>query len=330
EVRFAGNEVDSVGMRKILVIRKDSRLELSIRQDGLLAAAVRIEEKNGVRERAEWVFSTSELGKGWPQGEKLPALPAGYTVRNLPGPFERLLPEGSPAPAAALQRLDGKIFHLADLRGRTVLLTFWFAQCGPCRAELPQVEAFWKAIQRERDDLVVLAVDLNDPPETVKQVWEKEGFTFPAVLQKEDEVSKAFGVAAYPTVYLIGPDGKILYRNLAFEEKHIRKRLPPPDRARTEARSREIARLQLENFGGAVGLFLLMQGRLPGSLQDLLRPDPGSGAPLMESIPKDPWGNDYFYQAIPDTHSFELLSFGADGKRGGTGFDADVVWNRKD
>jgi len=330
EVRFAEEDADSGGMRKILVVREKVRLELSIRKDGLLAAATRIEEKNGVRERAEWVFSASELLKEWPKGEKLPSLPAGYTVQNLPGPFEKLLPEGSPAPEVTLQTLEGKKFHLADLSGRTVLLTFWFAHCGPCRAELPQIEAFWKAIRKERDDFAILAVDLRDTPETVKQIWKEEGFTFPAVLQKDDDVSQAFGVVAYPTVYLIGPDGKILYRNLAFVEGHIRKRLPPPDPAPAEARKWKLARLQLHNLAAAVDLFSLMQGSLPGSLQDLLRPGQGSGAPLMNAIPKDPWGNDYFYRAIPDTRGYELLSFGADGKRGGTGSDADVVWDRKD
>jgi len=329
-VGFAEGAGDAGGMRRILVVRKEIRLELSIRKDGLLAAATRIEEKNGVRERAEWIFTTSELWKEWPEGEKLPSLPAGYTVENLPGPFEKLLPEGSPAPAAVLETLDGKTFPLADLRGRTVLLTFWFAQCGPCRAELPQVETFWKAIRKERDDFTILAVDLNDPLETVQKVWKEEGFTFPAVLQKDDEVSQAFGVVAYPTIYLIGPGGKILYRNLAFVEGHIRKRLPPPDRASAEARKQEIARLQLRNFRAAVDMFLLMQGKAPESLQALTRNDPETGAPFIDFIPKDPWGNEYFYRANPDTRGYELLSFGADGKRGGTGFDADVVLDGKD
>ncbi len=49
------------------------------------------------------------------------------------------------------------------------------------------------------------------------------------------------------------------------------------------------------------------------------------GPYLDEDLPKDPWGNPYQY-SIPGANNqpFALYSLGADGKRGGAGFDADV------
>lgn len=45
------------------------------------------------------------------------------------------------------------------------------------------------------------------------------------------------------------------------------------------------------------------------------------------SVPKDPWGNEYFYQSPgqKNTNSFDILSYGADGRAGGAGNDVDVL-----
>ncbi len=43
-----------------------------------------------------------------------------------------------------------------------------------------------------------------------------------------------------------------------------------------------------------------------------------------EKIPLDPWGNPYGYNLIDEEH-FKVLSFGADGKKGGTGADKDLI-----
>ena len=49
----------------------------------------------------------------------------------------------------------------------------------------------------------------------------------------------------------------------------------------------------------------------------------------LQHVNKDPWGNEYQYH-LPGTHGgeYDLFSFGADGKPGGEGYDADVGnWN---
>ncbi len=49
------------------------------------------------------------------------------------------------------------------------------------------------------------------------------------------------------------------------------------------------------------------------------------GPYLEDGLPDDPWGNSYQYSPQPTgTHSFVLYSLGADGKDGGTGYDADL------
>lgn len=53
--------------------------------------------------------------------------------------------------------------------------------------------------------------------EQIRNYFQKEKFTFTPVRQKASEVSDAFGVRAWPTNYLIGPDGKVAFRAVGFD-----------------------------------------------------------------------------------------------------------------
>ncbi len=69
---------------------------------------------------------------------------------------------------------------------------------------------------------MVLAVNVGDPAEKIREYFEKEKFGFRPLLQQSDEVSRVYKVSAYPTNYLIGADGKIAYRAVGFQEAALR------------------------------------------------------------------------------------------------------------
>ncbi len=70
--------------------------------------------------------------------------------------------------------------------------------------------------------MIVLAVNLGDSADKVKKYFEKNSFTMKPVLQKKDEISTAYGVQAYPTNYVVGPDGKIAHRSVSYQEEALR------------------------------------------------------------------------------------------------------------
>lgn len=88
----------------------------------------------------------------------------------------------------------------------------------------------------------------------------------------------------------------------------------------------EACKVQMESIGQALKLYRLQHGKYPGSgdgLQVLATPGK-DGKRYLDSIPKDTWGNDYIYLS-PGVHGdFDILSYGADGQAGGSGFDADI------
>jgi general secretion pathway protein G len=96
------------------------------------------------------------------------------------------------------------------------------------------------------------------------------------------------------------------------------------------------AKVQTRNFETALKLFKLDNGFYPDTQQGLeslvAKPTTGTipknyregGYLEQKKIPLDPWGNPYMYIS-PGLHGdFDILSYGADGKEGGEGKDADI------
>lgn len=114
---------------------------------------------------------------------------------------------GTPAPTFALATSGGAPVRLADYRGRPVLLDFWGSWCSPCVEALPKVQA----LQEAYPDLVVLGLasyeDADADPEAFARA---RGATYPVARAPED-VIEAYLVRAFPTYYLVGPDGDIRY-----------------------------------------------------------------------------------------------------------------------
>jgi general secretion pathway protein G len=94
------------------------------------------------------------------------------------------------------------------------------------------------------------------------------------------------------------------------------------------------ARTQIEALARALESYRLDNGNYPSSEAGLsaLRNRPTSlqrwnGPYLQKDVPLDPWGHPYFYRlasAGASGRDFELLSFGRDGRPGGSGEDADI------
>ena len=98
-----------------------------------------------------------------------------------------------------------------------------------------------------------------------------------------------------------------------------------------DARTRT-ARLQMTSLQTSIDLFRLDVGRLPSGeegLDVLVRAPTGEALWLgpylaRDSVPVDPWGNPYLYEADASGAVYRIVSYGADGREGGTGSAADL------
>lgn len=95
----------------------------------------------------------------------------------------------------------------------------------------------------------------------------------------------------------------------------------------------EIARIQIDQFDGALGLFRFDVGRYPTTaegLQALVENNSGIqnwGGPYLDkrTLPNDPWGREYQYRSPGQNGEYDLWTNGADGIEGGEGENSDVT-----
>jgi peroxiredoxin len=114
------------------------------------------------------------------------------------------------APEFSLPDLAGKKVQLKALRGSLVFLNFFATWCDPCREEMPGMERLFRA--HKDKGFVVLAVNMQESAKTVRPFVQELKLTFPIALDAEGTVSREYGVRALPVSFLIGRDGRILWR----------------------------------------------------------------------------------------------------------------------
>src|SRR5262245_25906690 len=85
---------------------------------------------------------------------------------------------GDQAPNFQLYDLGGGAVTLSEYRGSIVLINFWATWCGPCRVEMPAMEALYKAF--ERKDFEILAISTDQQGVAVTRPFRNQlGLTFP-------------------------------------------------------------------------------------------------------------------------------------------------------
>ncbi len=108
-----------------------------------------------------------------------------------------------------LHDLAGQPVELAGLRGKVVLLNFWATWCPPCKAEMPDLDALQREYGAEKG-LVVLGVNVEEDPATVKAFAEQLGLSLPIVLDRNSRVTtQLFGVRPLPTSFIVDREGFI-------------------------------------------------------------------------------------------------------------------------
>ncbi len=106
-----------------------------------------------------------------------------------------------------LPGLDGSV-AVADYRGSYVLVNFWATWCPPCRAEMPDLDAYHAA---NRDNgFTVLAVNVGEDRATVEGFIHANGFSFPVALDINSAVFAQYQRESLPSSFLIGPDGTLV------------------------------------------------------------------------------------------------------------------------
>ncbi|MBL7024515.1 MAG: redoxin domain-containing protein [Candidatus Marinimicrobia bacterium] len=118
------------------------------------------------------------------------------------------------APEFQITDFSGRSLNNTNMLGKVVFVDFWATWCNPCRRELPEFQAFYERYKKDQR-VVFVAASTDQEKQKVQPYIDEMKFTFPVAFA-EDTATK-FGVEGIPSLFIIGPQGKIRYKIVGFD-----------------------------------------------------------------------------------------------------------------
>jgi len=127
-----------------------------------------------------------------------------------------------PAPDFTLKSLDGKNLKLSEMAGNVVLINFWASWCGPCREEMPLLNALHNKYQPL--GFTVLGINVEEQADSARGFLKDFPVDFPVLLDQKNRISKLYDVVAMPTTVVVDRDGNMRFLHKGYkrgdEEKY--------------------------------------------------------------------------------------------------------------
>lgn len=149
-------------------------------------------------------------------------LPDDYTIEYYEPPTAedfKTIEKGTVPPDFELTDINGQRVKLSELKGQVVLLDFWYMSCYPCIQALPHLEELYQAYKAK--GVVVLGINSKDTgtarQQKLSSFLSSRNIHYPTLLASQ-AVDSSYNVKAYPTLYVVGKDGKVLHAQLGFGE----------------------------------------------------------------------------------------------------------------
>jgi len=95
--------------------------------------------------------------------------------------------------------------HLADYRGKVVLVNFWWTECAPCLEELPSLIE----LHHEMPNLVILAISIDEDPDSYSNFITRHHIDLITVRNPSQSVPRLFNTDMWPETYAIDRKGVI-------------------------------------------------------------------------------------------------------------------------
>ncbi len=117
--------------------------------------------------------------------------------------------DGRAAPPLVLQNMDGEPWDIAESRGRWVLVHFWATWCGPCRKEMPTIQAL--VPQLDADKLELAIVNTAEDEDTVFSFLAAVAPDIVPLMDNDGQVTERWQPRGLPASFFVDPEGRLRY-----------------------------------------------------------------------------------------------------------------------
>ena len=104
---------------------------------------------------------------------------------------------------------NGKNFEVKDFSGKVTLINFWASWCSPCVEEIPSLNRLKQAMAGKAFQLI--SINYAESPQHIHEFMRKVAVDFPVLVDPAGKLAGQWKVVAFPSTFVIGPDGKIQY-----------------------------------------------------------------------------------------------------------------------
>jgi len=116
-----------------------------------------------------------------------------------------------------LTDMQGQPWHLADLKGKVVLVNFWATWCPPCRKEMPDLQALYDKYKDQ--GFVVLAISDEEAAKVTPFLAERK-ISYPVLLDPGRKVNGSFVVEGIPKSFVYNREGKLVAQSIDMRTRN--------------------------------------------------------------------------------------------------------------
>jgi len=109
----------------------------------------------------------------------------------------------------SLEDANGRRLDVRDFNDRVTVINFWASWCRPCVEEIPSLNRLAQSMQGKAFQLI--SINYAETPEHIREFMRKVEVDFPVLVDSAGKLAGEWKVVAFPSTFIIGPDGNIRY-----------------------------------------------------------------------------------------------------------------------
>lgn len=117
--------------------------------------------------------------------------------------------DGREAPPLVLSNMDGELWDIKKARGHWLFVHFWASWCGPCRKEMPRIQAIFDHLDKSSLEMVI--INTSESEDTVFSFLASIEMDINPLMDRDGRVTELWQPRGLPSTFFVDPAGRLQY-----------------------------------------------------------------------------------------------------------------------